>query len=195
MITFRLNMRHTIPQIGIRNQQSTVDDSHMIPAEVHGNNQQARSNKGATQARIDIDSYQSRHAYGARTMNDFTSERGQRGISDVQSSDSRHTQNAWSNIENAAKRGNYIQQQAKSRIFSEANQRRYLEIRHIPKPQITVSDPSQVVGDSDLGDVSAEITTNPSASIRTTPGSAETYIKDQGFFRAWISENKYDIYA
>ena len=191
----RLNMRHALPQIGIRSRQSTVDDSHMVPAQIHTHNQQARSNKGATQARIDIDSYPSRRAYGYRKMGDFTRENGQQGIADVQAGVSRHTQAAWAFIEDAAKRGNYIQQRAEQEIYSEAKKTRTLEAQHIPDPQTTLAEPSEVVGETDLGDVTAEIDAKSYASIKITTGSAETYIKNNGFLRGWVTEDKYDIYA
>ena len=191
----RLNMRHALPQIGIRNRQSTIDDSHMVPAQIHTNNQQARSNKGITQPRIDIDSYPSRRAYGYRKMGDFTRENGQKGISDVKSADSSHTQAAWDVIDNGAKRGNYIQQREESRIYSEAKRTVNVEMELIPSPQITLAEPSQVVGEPDLGDVTAEIDAKHYASIKITPGSAETYMKDKGFLHRWVTENKYDIYA
>ena len=191
----RLNMRHALTQIVIRCRQSTVDDSHMVPAQLHTNNQQARSNKGATQARIDIDSYPSRRAYGYRKMGDFTRENGQQGIADVQAGVSRHTQAAWSFIENAAKRGDYIQQRAEQEIYSEAKKTRYLEAQHIPDPQVTLAEPSEVVGEPDLGDVTAEIDAKSYASISITTGSAETYLKDKGFLHRWVTQDKYDIYA
>ncbi|MBR1398314.1 MAG: hypothetical protein IJ563_12405 [Selenomonadaceae bacterium] len=191
----RLNIRHALPQTDIRIQHSRVDDSHMIPAQIHTNNRQARSNKTVTQVRMDIDSYPSRHSYGAKNNTDLTREFGQSGIADVQASTSRHAQNMWSFIDNAAKRGNYIQQQYKGKLFEEANKSGGIEARAIPDPRVTVSQPSQVVGESDLGDVTAEISTTPFASIQITTGSAETYLKDQGFIRRWVSQDKYDIYA
>ena len=191
----RLNMRHALPQIGIRSRQSTVDDSHMVPAELHNNNRQAQSNKGATQVRIDIDSYQSRHAYGARNMTDFTRERGQQGIADVQAGVSRHAQATWSVIDDGPKRGDYIQQRAEQAIYSEAKKKRYLEAQFIPNPKTTVTEPSQVVGETDVGDVTYQIDAKSYASIQITTGSAETYIQNQGFLRRWVTQDKYDIYA
>ena len=191
----RLNMRHALPQTDIRIRRSTVDDSHMVPAQIHTNDQQARSNKGVTQARIDIDSYPSRRSYGYKNMNDFTRENGQKGISDAQSGTSRHTQAAWSFIENAAKRGDYIQQRAEQEIYSEAKKTRVLEAQFIPNPRVTLAEPSQVVGEPDLGDVTAEIDVKSYASIQITTGSAETYLKDKGFLHRWVTQDKYDIYA
>lgn len=191
----RLNIRHSLPQIGIRNHQSTVDDSHMIPAQVHTNDQQSRSNKGVTQARVDIDSYPSRRAYGYRKMGDFTRENGQKGIADVQSADSGHTQAAWAVIENGAKRGNYVAQRAKEKIYSDAKKTVNVNIDLIPNPRITLAEPSRIEGEPDLGDVTAKIDTKSKASIKITKGSAETYLKDKGFIRRWVTEDKYDIYA
>ena len=190
----RLNIRHALPQTAIRNYQSRIEDSHMIPAQIRTNNQQAQSNKGVTQPQIDIDSYQSRHAYGASNMTDFTREKGQKGISDVQAADSRHVQSTWSLIENAARRGNYVQQQAQQKLFEDAHKTANIEALMIPDPTTTAQE-SEIVGESDRGDVTAEISTTPFASIEITPGSAETYMKDPGFIRRWVTQDKYDIYA
>ena len=192
---WRLNIRHALPQIDIRTRRTTVDDSHMVPAEIHTGTRQARSNKGVTQARIDINSYPSRKAYGHRTMDDLTGENGQKGIADAQSGMSKHTQEAWSVIENGPKSGDYVQKQAEQKIYSEAKKRRYLEAQHIPEPQITLAEPSEVVGEPDLGDVTAKIDAKSYASIKITTGNAETYLKDKGFIHRWVTEDKYDIYA
>ena len=192
---WRLNIRHALPQIDIRTRRTTVDDSHMVPAEIHTGTRQARSNKGATQARIDINSSPSRKAYGHRTMDDLTGENGQKGIADAQSGMSKHTQEAWSVIENGPKSGDYVQKQAEQKIYSEAKKRRYLEAQHIPEPQITLAEPSEVVGEPDLGDVTAKIDAKSYASIKITTGNAETYLKDKGFIRRWVTQDKYDIYA
>ena len=190
----RLNIRHALPQTAIRNQQSRILDSHMIPAQIHSNNQQAQSNKGVTQPDIDIDSYQSRHAYGARNMSDFSKDNGQEGFSDARSATSRHAQSTWSLIENAARRGNYVQQQAYQKLFEDSHSTAHIEALMIPDPSISVQE-SEVVGESDRGDISTEISTTPFASIEISPGSAETYLKDPGFIRRWITQGKYDIYA
>lgn len=191
----RLNIRHALPQITIRNEQSRIEDSHMIPARLHANSQQARSNKGITQARIDIDSYESRHAYGAKNMDDLTGENGQKGLSDVQRSDSRHAQSTWSIIDNAAKRGDYVQQTERQKLFTEAKQTSELEAMMIPDPTTTVVQKSEVVGEPDLGDVTLDIETTANASIEIRPGSARTYLENEGFIRRWLTQDKYDIYA
>ena len=192
----RLNIRHALPQIEIRNYQSRIEDSHMIPAKLTASdNEQARSNKSVTQARIDIDSYQSRHAYGATNMTDFARENGQRGISNVQSADSSHAQKTWSIIDNAAKRGNYIQSTERQKLFDEASKTVEIEAMMIPDPKTTLSQPSEVVGETDRGDLTLDIETTPYASIKITPGSAETHLKDEGFIRRWLTLDKYDIYA
>ena len=72
-----VNTRHQLPQISIHQNWSTLNRSAVVPAQVHGNNEQASSNKGATQPTTEIDNYQSRRAYGARNMTDYTRERGE----------------------------------------------------------------------------------------------------------------------
>ena len=133
-----LNTRHTLPRIGIdmaistlssRIQKPTVDSAYHAP----------QSNTGMGRITMDINTYPSRKAYGARTMGDFTSEHGQQGISDIQSATSRHTQNAWAIIESGAKKGhNEIASQAKGRLSSEIGRTRYLEAQAIPDPEVQI---------------------------------------------------------
>lgn len=190
-----LNTRHQLPQISIHQNWSKLNESSVVPAEIHGNNKQAKSNKGVTQSSIDIDNYPSRKAYGARNMTDYTHERGQRGISDSQSGVSSRTQKTWGFIENGAKRGNYIARTYKSDMMSKYQSAKNLaHLTYMSPPNIRVNE-GQIVGESDLGDVTAKIETTSSAKIDYTPGSAETTLADKGFIRNWVSEGHYDIYA
>ena len=190
-----LNIRHQLPQTAIRHTSwDKWNVSASTPAEVHTEDRQARSNKGATQASVNIDSYPSRRAYGARNMTDFTRERGQAGLSGVKSGTSSHTQQAWSNIENGAKKGNDIPARAKNEMFSKYTARNRVDFQLMQGPTITAN-PSRVVGDTDTGDVTAEISTEPFARMDFTQGKVETYMEDQGFIRRWLSDGKYDIYA
>lgn len=190
----RLNIRHQLPQTAIRQQRSHLDEAAVVPAEIHTGTRQARSNKTVTQPTIQIDSYQSRRAYGARTMEDFNRERAQRGLSDVQAGTSGRTQTAWSRAENGAKRGGDIAQQIYNEMMGKYSARTLVGFDLMPGPTISVT-PSQVTGDTDVGDVTADINTTAGARISYTPGSAETYIQNEGFIRRWVSEDKYDIYA
>lgn len=189
-----LNTRHQLPQIAIRQQWGRFTSASAVPATVHGSNEQAQSNKGATQSSIEIDNYPSRRAYGARNMDDFTRERGQKGFSDVQAGTSKKTQEAWSRATNAAKRGNDITQRAESEMMSKYTARTVFELDFMPEPTITAHE-SQVVGEPEEGDVTAEIESVFSPKLDYTPGSAETYLADKGFIRHWVTEGKYDIYA
>ena len=189
-----LNTRHRLPQIAIRQQWGKFDSAAAVPATVHTEDDQAKSNKGITQSSVDIDSYQSRRAYGARNMDDFTRERGQRGLSDVQSATSKKTQDAWSRATNGGKRGNDIAQQIKSEMMSKYTAKTVVELNLMPEPNITAHE-SELVGTPDEGDVTAEIEPVYSPNISYTPGSAETYLADKGFIRHWVSEGHYDIYA
>lgn len=190
-----LNTRHQLPQISIHQTWSKLNKSSVVPAQVHGNNEQASSNKGATQPTTSIDNYPSRRAYGARNMTDFTKENGQKGISDAKAATSTRTQRAWDFIEGGAKKGNYVARSYKNVMMSQYQSAKNLvNFSLMPAPNISVT-PSQVVGDSDLGNVTAKIETTSSAEIDYTPGSAETQLADKGFIRNWVSEGHYDIYA
>ncbi len=194
MMLVRLNTRHELPQIAIRQTQGRLDESGIIQPQIQGINRQARSNKTVTQSSLTLNSYPSRRAYGHRTMTDLTAEQGQRGISDVQSATSEHTNAGWAKAVNAARRGNDITQNARAEMFSNYQARTVFNISAIPDPQMQ-GQPGTVVGEPDLGNISVDIETAPSARIRYTPGSVETYLQNEGFIRHWVSYDNYDIYA
>lgn len=190
----RLNTRHELPQIGIRQTLGRLDETAMIQPRVQGTNRQAYSNKTVTQPGLSIDSYPSRRAYGHRRMGDLTAEQGQRGKSDVQAATSRHAQETWSKATNAAKRGDDVTQKIKSDMFSQYDAHAVFMLTFIPDPQVQ-GRPNEVIGEPDLGDISVDIETAPSARINYTPGSLEIYLQNEGFIRHWVTENNYDIYA
>ena len=194
MMLARLNTRHELPQIAIRQTQGRLDESGIIQPRAQGTNRQARSNKTVSQSSLDINSYPSRRAYGHRTMNDLTAELGQRGISNAKSAASSHTRQGWAAATNAAKRGNDISQNVRAEMFSNYQARAVFELTFIQDPQMQ-GRPNQVIGEPDLGDISVDIETAPSARIHYTPGSVETYLQNEGFIRHWVSYDNYDIYA
>ncbi|MBQ9477948.1 MAG: hypothetical protein IJU71_00160, partial [Selenomonadaceae bacterium] len=147
------------------------------------------------QAKIDIDSYQSRHAYGSTNMTDFTRENGQRGISDVQAAVAAHARESWSMIDNAAKAGNYVRNRAEQARQADIKQQRYLVAAAIPNPTTTVEEPSQYVGDIDTGETRVSVDLASWPTVQITTGSVETYIRDRGFLRQWTTQDRFDIYA
>lgn len=189
----RLNIRHTDTRIGIHTQLSTLS-AHPKPAELHTDVEPAQSGIGFTQATIDINSYPSRHSYGFTTMGDFTKDRGQKGLSDVKSSISKHAQATWDVIDNGARKGDYQVSRAKSRFWSNVSKQRYIVAQAIPDPEITVH-PSEIVGEPYLGKNQIHIDADSQAEVSYNPGGVETYIKQKGSIRMWTTEGKYDIYA
>ena len=190
----RLNTRHELPQIAMRQTHARLDESGIVQPQIRGRNQQARSNQTVTQPSLSLDSYQSRRAYGFRKHGDLAAERGQKGISDAQSATSRRTQEAWASATNGAKRGNDVVQRIKADIFSDYQARPVFTTAAIPDPQVQGYQ-SEVVGEPELSDISVDIETAPSARIHYTPGSVETYLQNEGFIRHWVSMDHYDIYA
>ena len=190
----RLNTRHELPQIGIRQTRGHFTETAIIQPEMHGTNRQASANKGATQPSLTLNNYPSRRAYGHRTMRDLTAEQGQRGFSELQSATSRHSQTAWTKATTAARRGNDVVQKIKADIFSEYQARPVFTTAAIPDVQMQGYQ-SDVVGEPELSDISVDIETAPSARIHYTPGSVETYLQTEGSIRHWVSEDQYDIYA
>ncbi|MBR1579088.1 MAG: hypothetical protein IJ668_01090 [Selenomonadaceae bacterium] len=191
----KLNIRHSLPQIGLRIQHSRVEQAHDEQPVMHTNRRQARSNKGSTQAELGADSYRSRHSYGNTNMTDFTRENGQRGIGDVQSAVAAHARESWSMIENAAKSGNYIRERAEQIRQADIMEQRYLVAGAIPDPITTVEEPSRYVGDIDTGDTDISFDLASWPTIQITTGSVETYIRDRGFLRQWTTQDRFDIYA
>ena len=194
MMVARLNTRHELPQLVTRQTQGHLDEARITQPQIHGRNRQAYSNKTVTQPSLELNNYPSRRAYGHRTMNDLTAEAGQRGIADAKSSTAERSRKAWAAADNAAKRGDDITQNAVAEMFSQYQARVVFSIDSIPDPQISVQ-PSRVIGEPDLGDISVDIETTPSATIRYTPGSVRTYLENEGFIRHWITYDNYDIYA
>ena len=192
----RLNTRHELPQIGIRQTQGRLDEAAIIQPQIRSRsgNRQAQANKGATQPSLSLDSYSSRKAYGFRKAGDLMAEQGQKGISQAQSATSQHSREAWSKATNAAKRGDDVVQKIKSDIFAEYQARPVFTTSSVPNVQMH-GYPGEVVGEPDLGDVLVDIEATPNARIHYTPGSVETYLQNEGFIRHWVSMDHYDIYA
>ena len=193
MEMLRLNVRHQLPQTDFRVQYGKIDRARMIPAEVHTNLELGKSNQGATQPEVQLDNYPSRRAWGARNLEDLTREFGQKGISDARAGTSRRTQIAWERAENGGKPGDDIKQQILQEVHAE-EPRTLVEFQLMEGPTITVT-PSQIVGEPEVGDVTAEIEAESSAEIHYTPGLFDPYLKSKGSIRRWVTMNEYDIYA
>ena len=102
-----LNVRHTLPMIGIQSQKNTLDSGIQQP-QYDQETQDARSNLYATQPKLDIDSYPSRHSYGHSSNADFAADNMQRGFSGVQEGTSKHTQMGWSRAVDGPKPGRRV---------------------------------------------------------------------------------------
>ncbi len=194
MTILRLNIRHALPQTSIRQTHADLEESKVVPAQIHTNDEQARSNKTISQPTTDIQSYQSRRAYGARNLTDLTREFGQKGLSDVRRGTSRRTEEAWTRAEDGAKPGDDILQQVMNNFWARYDAHSVISLELMDGPTIRVNE-SEIIGETERGDVTAEIETTPFADIRYNRGSAETYMTDKGFIRRWVTMNEYDIYA
>ena len=190
-----VNVRQTLPRIGLHTQLASLS-SHMRPAQLHTTYVAPRADVHATQVRVDIDSYPSRHAYGASTMGDFARANEQQGLSDIQQATSENTEAAWDVIENGARPGgsSEIINQINSKLAAQIAKQRYIEVQSIPDPTITVT-PSVVQGNIDTGKDEVSIQTYPTADVTFNPGKFESYLEQQGSIRMWTTEGQYDIYA
>lgn len=190
-----LNIRHQLPRIGINSQLGRFSKTAVNQPTMHGNgHQQARTNQGITQSQLDIIDYPSRRAYGARNMTDFTAERGQQGIADVQQGTSAHAQETWSMIENGPRKGNYQIQKFHQKIYEDKMVRPRFAIEKVPDPEIH-GQPAQLVGDIDIGDVTEYPEPEPAPTIEFSPGNISVYLDNEGFINRWTSQGQYDIQA
>jgi len=193
----RINMNHTLPQIGLRTTPSQLS-THVEPARLSAHYRAPRSTQYVTQATVDIDSYPSRKAYGFRTMDDLTQEQGQKGLQDIQSRTSRLTQEAWEVIKNGPKQdgGAYCITMEKNKFWSSLSKGRswHIEAQSIPNPTLTPH-VSEVRGGMDTGSYDVNIDTKKDgADISYRPSRVETYLKQKGELNIW-TEGSIDTFA
>ena len=189
-----LNVRHTLPMLGWQARSFKLQTS-MTPAKMQGRRREASANLGATQVRIDIDSYESRKAYGFRKDADLCADFKNAGLAGVRQGTSRRSGEAWQAIDNAAKpHANFFQRQDKGRIEAEINERKEIELKPIPRPEITVY-PAELKGSPDVGEHSIDIRSEPFAEINYEPGSIDYNMRVEGSIHMWTSIGHYDIYA
>ncbi|MCR5176724.1 MAG: DUF6470 family protein [Anaerovibrio sp.] len=190
-----LNIRHELPQISIHQEQARAIKNTFRPAEMHRHYDPPLADVAATQVKVDIDSYESRKAYGFLNHRDFAAKYGGEGLQSVAQNTSRLTQSGWNFAKNGAKPGsNLIGQEAKSRLRSQMVQWPAWEAKLIPMPKITVT-PSQIKGKMDPGSDTMEIHSTGTPEIENQPGSAETTLASKGYVKQWVTQGHYDIYA
>ena len=189
-----LNVRHTLPMIGMRVQRNTLDSSINQPR-YEQETQTARSNRGVTQPKLTINTYPSRHSYGYTNNTDFARENYERGMSEVQKGTSKHTQMAWALAEDGSKQGRQVGIEfAKRDMENRVTRQRQLVAAAIPDPEIHF-DVGQAVGEPTIGRTTPRWNTEGQARVQFNRGSIETYLQQKGDIHRWVSEGKYDIYA
>ena len=189
-----LNVRHTLPMIGMRVQRNTLDSSINQPR-YEQETQTARSNRGVTQPKLTINTYPSRHSYGYTNNTDFARENYERGMSEVQKGTSKHTQMAWALAEDGSKQGRQVGIEfAKRDMENRVTRQRQLVAAAIPDPEIHF-DVGQAVGEPTIGRTTPHWNTEGQARVQFNRGSIETYLQQKGDIHRWVSEGKYDIYA
>ena len=188
-----LNISHELPQISIHQEQPRAIKNTFRPAELHRNYDPPLADVAATLVEIDIDTYNSRTAYGFLNHDDFAKKYGGEGFSDVQANTSRLTQSGWNFAKNGAHPGaNLIGNEAKSRLRGEILQWPQWEAVKIPDPEITVH-PSEIKGRMDPGSDTTSIKATATPEIENRPGSAQTTLARKGYVNQWISVGRYDM--
>ena len=188
-----LNISHELPQISIHQEQPRAIKNTFRPAELHRHYDPPLADVAATLVEVDIDTYNSRTAYGFLNHEDFARKYGVEGLSDVHANTSRLTQSGWNFAKNGAHPGaNLIGQEAKSRLRSEILQWPQWEAVKIPDPEFTVH-PSEIKGRMDPGSDTTSINATATPEIENRPGSAQTTLAREGYVRQWISVGRYDI--
>lgn len=190
-----LNIRHELPQIGVRQQQAMGIKNGFEPAEMHHDYELPVADMAASLVKVDINQYPSRKAYGFLNNTDFAIKYGQKGQQDIQETTSKHTQQGWDFAKNGAVPSkNPLVAHAKSDFWSQVVQWPKWVAQDIPDPEFTVT-PSEIKGQMDVGYDRYNITPVEHADIQIQTGSAETYIATEGSIRMWTTEGHYDIYA
>lgn len=190
----RLNIRQTLPRIGIRTQLSKLE-THSTQARLSGDYQAPRSNIGLEQSSVDSNSYSSRHAYGYTNHEDFAREKGQEGLQKLKEGISRHNSLAQDFINNGAKKGrNVVAEQAKRELSSRISKQRYMDVQAIPDPEVHGT-PAQTKGQPDPGHYTTSIDVEHMAKSDFNRGKVEIYMQQEGDIRRWITWGKYDTYA
>lgn len=188
-----VNIDQTLPQIGIRQQQAKGISNGYEPAEMHRDYELPLCDMSWSQAKVDIDTYRSRTAYGYLNNTDFARTYGQQGEQDLAQATSRHTQNGWDMAKNGARPGqNQIIRQAKSRFMNEVVKWPKWVAKDIPDPEYTVT-PSRIKGQMNVGHDGYTIRPVSDANIDIQIGEAETYIATEGSIRMWTTEGHYDV--
>ena len=190
----RLNIRQTQPLIGIQTQLGKLE-AHSVPATVDLETKQASSDAHWTQPSVEIDTYESRHAYGFTNNADFAREHGEKGFSDLKTTTSKWTQEAWDNIDNGGKPGHApVEDRYDSELARKIKQERHIVAELIPDPKISYT-PVKTEGASYPGSTTEHVETEAFAKTHFTPGQVEIYLKQKPSVRMWVTEGKYDIYA
>lgn len=189
-----LNIRHTLPRIGIDMQISTLSSRIQKPT-VDSAYHAPRSHLSAGPITMDVNTYPSRRSYGARTMADFTREHGQQGLSDIRSTTSRHTQAAWAMVDRGARKNHdEIAAQADQALAQRVGRQRRIEVQAIPDPEVRIH-PSELQGDIDPGSWDYQIHTADKADVTYNRGHIDTFLEERGSIHGWVTEGHYDIYA
>ncbi|ORU00593.1 hypothetical protein D081_1116 [Anaerovibrio sp. JC8] len=188
-----LNISHELPQISIHQEQALAIKNTFRPAELHRHYDPPLADVAATLVEVDIDTYNSRKAYGFLNHDDFAKKYGGEGFSDVQANTSRLTRSAWNYAKNGAHPGaNLIGNEAKSRLRGEILQWPKWEAVKIPDPEFTVH-PSEIKGRMDPGSDTTSIQSTATPEIEIRPGSAQTTLAKKGYVNQWISVGRYDM--
>ena len=188
-----LNISHELPQISIHQEQPRAIKNTFRPAELHRHYDPPLADVAATLVEVDIDTYNSRKAYGFLNHDDFARKYGGEGFSDVQANTSRLAQSGWNFAKNGAHpHSNLIGNEAKSRLRSQIVQWPAWEAVKIPDPEFTVH-PSEIKGKMDPGSDTTEIRATATPEIENRPGSAQTSLTSRGYVRQWISVGHYDM--
>ena len=190
-----MNIRHELPEIGIRQQQAASEKAAYVPAEMHRDYEPPLADMGVSLVKVDIDCYPCRKAYGYLNNTDFAQTYGQKGQQDIAAATSRHTQEGWDMAKNGAKPGeSIIGRQNRSHFWNQVVKWPTWVAKDIPDPVFTVT-PSEIKGQMNVGHDRYSIKPKAKANIDIRVGEAETYIATEGSIRMWTTEGHYDIQA
>lgn len=143
-------------------------------------------------ATVEIDSTESRAAYGCKSISRIIAEFSQKGLQGVQEGTDRRAREGAQALRDGAKPNSRVLQRiARSKLAKREVMR--IGLANVPLPTIRVT-LGRMQGGNDPGSLKLDIQTFP-LQTKYTPTRVNPYLKQEASVRMWATEGRYDIYA
>lgn len=184
-----LNIRSTNIMLGMNTQPGRLDIDYNH-AKLHTEYEAPRAGIWPELAKVDIDQYPSRRAYGCKTAADSLRDYAAAGRRQVLQYIEKKAQMSTTLVKNAAKYNVYA---AEARQQIKPPSEMLIGLVTVPRPVITVT-PGRMQGEIDTGTYKTTATPQP-VQMEYTPAKVESYVRQRNSLRMWVTDSQYDIYA